>query len=427
MPPSNTNILNNRATFIIYGAVAVYAAAFQAQLPVQPYLIQSMSNDAVTVFTGLRTFIAVLQLFGSLLSGWLIDKMGARKVLLLSLGASALSYAITAKATTLTLVFIAQAPTLFQHAVLAARSYLTVVVPPGAQRAIVLGRITFAYAIGMVVGPSAGGFLAAFDVTYSALFAAAGSLASLVLVYLYLPEATLIDIGWPMEADGVTKRANEDEPTMMMTKVSVSNNNSTSSGGGGGGGGGYSALLAIPGVLPALCVKTIFYSSLAIFTSAFQLLALDRFKLDAATVGTILSVFGAFSIVGSTLVVPFVRSRMAPTQACIIAASIFSMTLFFFSAVTTTEHIFLLTIPQAISSVLFTTINSGEMSGLVPQNLQGSLHAADMALSSGLRIVSPVLSAFLIFYAGFYSIGITTGTLMLLVAVLFSMGIGTTD
>jgi predicted MFS family arabinose efflux permease len=408
MPPSQ---LNTRATFIIYGAVAVYAAAFQAQLPVQPFLIQSMSNDAVTVFTGFRTFIAILQLFGSLLSGWLIDKMGARKVLLLSLGASALSYVITAKATTLTLVFIAQAPTLFQHAVLAARSYLTVLVPPGPQRAIVLGRITFAYAIGMVIGPSAGGFLAAFDVTYSALFAAAGSLASLVLVYLYLPEATLIDIG-PMEADGVTKRANEDGVT----------NTTTSS-----GGGGYTALLAIPGVLPALCVKTIFYSSLAIFTSAFQLLALDRFKLDAATVGTILSVFGAFSIVGSVFVVPYVRPRMAPTQACIIAASIFSLTLFFFSAVTTTEHIFILTVPQAISSVLFTTINSGEMSGLVPQNLQGSLHAADMASSSCLRIVSPVLSAFLIFYAGFYSIGITTGILMFLVAALFSFGIGTTD
>ena len=416
MSPSSSSKLagsaagaSSYATWIVYGAVAIYAAAFQAQLPVQPFLIKTLSDDAVTAFTSLRTFIAVLQLFGSLLSGWLIDRMGARKVLLLSIGASTLSYAITARATTLPLLYIAQIPTLFQHAVLAARAYMTTIVPVGAARATVIGRITFAYAVGMVVGPTAGGFLAAYHVTYSAIVAAVGSAASFIIIWAYLPEAS-----WMMiEGEGGATVADDELPN--KPKISFES------------GGGYAALLAIPGVIPALAVKSMFYSSLAIFTSAFQLLSVEHFRLSASTLGTILSVFGATSIVGSTIVVPYVRSRMAPTPACIIAAAIFSVSLFSFSAVSTTLEIYILTVPQAISSVLFTTINSGEMSGLVPRSLQGSLHAADMALSSGLRIVSPLLSALLISHAGVFSIGISSGSLMFFVAVLLTAGVGTAE
>lgn len=383
------------AASVVYASIAIYAACFQAQLPVQPFLVERMSGDAVAAFTGLRTFIAILQLMGSILSGYLIDRMGARKVLLLSLISSSLSYAIIAKASTLTLLFIAQAPTLFQHAVLAARAYMTTVVPAGAARATVLGRINICYGIGMVAGPTLGGLLAGIDITYSALFAAGCSLASVVLVWLYLPEAA-VEI----------HDTNESTPHSKSV--------------------GYGALLSIPRLIPALAVKSIFYAALAIFTSAVQLLSLERFALDATAMGQVLSIFGFFSIVTSSLI-PFVRERLSATPALILSSAIFAISLFAFSFASTPEHIFMLTVPQAISSTLFTIIYSGELSGLGPSNIQGSLHAADMALSSGFRIVSPLFSALLIRHVGFASIGYATGSLTLLVAALLAGGIGTAD
>lgn len=386
------------ATSVVYASVVIYAACFQAQLPVQPYLVQGLSDDAVSAFTSLRTFIAILQLIGSLLSGYLIDRMGARRVLLLSLVSSSLSYAITAKASTLPLLFVAQAPTLFQHGVLAARAYMTTIVPAGAARATVIGRINICYGIGMIAGPYLGGLLAAYDITYSALFAAIGSMASVVLVLLYLPD-NAVDI------------CDASPPHSKSVDTSAV---------------GYGALLSIPRIIPALAVKSILYAALAIFTSAVQLLSLERFALDAAAMGQVLSFFGFFSILASSLV-PVVRARMAPTTALILSSSIFAISLLAFSSASKPEHIFLLTVPQAISSTLFTIINSGELSGLCPSTIQGSLHAADMALSSGLRIISPIASALLIRHLGFASIGYATGSLALLVAALLAGGIGTAD
>jgi OCT family organic cation transporter-like MFS transporter 18 len=55
-------------------------------------------------------------------------------------------------------------------------------------RAKVLSRLGFSYGIGMVVGPSLGGFIATyFDEQSAALFAAAGSFLSVILVVIFIP------------------------------------------------------------------------------------------------------------------------------------------------------------------------------------------------------------------------------------------------
>merc|ERR550519_2702790 len=56
------------------------------------------------------------------------------------------------------------------------------------ERANVLARLGFSYGIGMVVGPTLGGFITSnFDEQTSALFAAFGSLLSIILVLTFIP------------------------------------------------------------------------------------------------------------------------------------------------------------------------------------------------------------------------------------------------
>lgn len=392
----------SRALLVLYAAIVVYAATFQAQLPVQPFLVKSLSTSAVESFTSLRTFIAVLQLLGSLLSGWLIDRVGARNVLLLALGASALSYAITARATTLALLFAAQVPTVFQHAVLAARAYATTVVPAGDARALVLGRITFAYGVGMLVGPSAGGVLASIDLTLAAAASAVGALAAAVFVWALLPEAEASGGGGALKEHG--------------------------GGGAAGDAGGYARLLGVAGVAPALAVKAIFVLALAVFQGAFSLLAFDRFALDAAGMGAILAWVGALSAVGSTVVVPLVAARgWGATRACVGAAAALAASLAAFAAATTQTHLFLLCVPQTLAAVVFQTLNAAALSALVPAALQGALHAADMAISSGLRIAAPAAAAALITRIGYWSVGVFTGAAAAAVALLLGAGVGTAE
>jgi MFS family permease len=111
-----------------------------------------------------------------------------QKLLLTSLIASALCYGITSIATDITLLYIAQLPTLAQHAVLSARAHISYT-SKDAELTSMLGYISAAYGIGVVIGPALGGELANRSLFLAAGLAAVGSLLSAVLLWLWLPEA----------------------------------------------------------------------------------------------------------------------------------------------------------------------------------------------------------------------------------------------
>jgi MFS family permease len=87
---------------ILYLNVALYAAAYQMQQPSQPFMVESLSKSNGTFDYGLfRSYFQGLQVVGSLIAGYLIDRLGAKWVIALTFFVSALSYQMTAFATTL--------------------------------------------------------------------------------------------------------------------------------------------------------------------------------------------------------------------------------------------------------------------------------------------------------------------------------------
>ena len=91
-----------------------------------------------------------------LLSGVLSDSFGAKALLALSLSSSALSYALSASATSIWFLYVARVPTILQHAMLASR----IIVSEDARekdRASALGYCMVAYGCGFAVGPALGG------------------------------------------------------------------------------------------------------------------------------------------------------------------------------------------------------------------------------------------------------------------------------
>ena len=170
-----------RSLALIYLVIVLYAVAFMSQQPVQQFHVVNLGGESNSSFLYLRSFFACAQFAGSLISGALVDRFGAKNALLLSFASGAASYALTAAASSLTMLFVAQVPTIFLHAMLAARAFITAYVPEE-ERAVALGRLIVAYGIGMVVGPALGGYLASVSLTLAALGAAALSVCSAACV-----------------------------------------------------------------------------------------------------------------------------------------------------------------------------------------------------------------------------------------------------
>lgn len=78
-----------------------------------------------------------------------MDKYGAKSVLVVSFAASAAVYGMTAAATSMTLLYASSFPAVLQHAMLAARVWVTNACAPE-QRAAWLGYIGMAYSVGTV-------------------------------------------------------------------------------------------------------------------------------------------------------------------------------------------------------------------------------------------------------------------------------------
>jgi OCT family organic cation transporter-like MFS transporter 18 len=198
MPIDSTDAI----LWITYTNIVLYALCYQLQRPVEPYLIESLteqekaegllsSTSSVNqTYGNLQSFFSFCQMFGSPLVGILLDRIGIRKTSCVVFVASALSYAILASASDLTLLFVSKIPTVFQAAFLVAQATAaTTTGDNAALRAAALGRMTTAYTIGATIGPALGGYLAGQgDFYIGAKLAVAGSLLSAILSLMYLPD-----------------------------------------------------------------------------------------------------------------------------------------------------------------------------------------------------------------------------------------------
>ena len=69
---------------VIYINIVLYATCFQLQRPLEPFMIQNLQSgatdsDAVALeYAKLQSFFSMIQMFGSLIVGGMIDKVGVR-------------------------------------------------------------------------------------------------------------------------------------------------------------------------------------------------------------------------------------------------------------------------------------------------------------------------------------------------------------
>ena len=125
---STSASVNNTVLWVTYINIVLYALCYQLQRPVEPFLIQSLSEasgdaDSVNQTYGkLQSFFNTVQTIGSPLVGILLDRIGIRKTSALVFLASGLSYAILAASHDLGTLFWSKVPTVLQAAFLVAQA-----------------------------------------------------------------------------------------------------------------------------------------------------------------------------------------------------------------------------------------------------------------------------------------------------------------
>ncbi|MDB4987390.1 MAG: hypothetical protein JWN04_2568 [Myxococcaceae bacterium] len=186
-PPSRNPII-----FVLL-TVLIDTIGFGIIMPVLPQLLMKIAAvdlaGAARLGGQLLVVFAALQfLFGPVMGG-LSDRFGRRPVLLISLIAFSLNYALMGFAQNLTWLFLGRALTGMAGAVYApANAYVADVTPPE-ERAKSFGLIGAMFGLGFIVGPALGGWLG--EIGPRAPFFAAAGLAALNFVYgvFVLPES----------------------------------------------------------------------------------------------------------------------------------------------------------------------------------------------------------------------------------------------
>lgn len=182
----------NPVIFVLL-TVLIDTIGFGIIMPVLPQLIMEIADVdlagaarlgglMLVVFAGLQF------LFGPVM-GNLSDRFGRRPVLLISLIAFSVNYALMGLAPSLTWLFIGRALTGIAGAVYAPASAYVADVTPPEKRAQSFGLVGAMFGLGFIVGPALGGFLGEYGPR--APFFAAAALAALNFVYglIVLPES----------------------------------------------------------------------------------------------------------------------------------------------------------------------------------------------------------------------------------------------
>jgi DHA1 family tetracycline resistance protein-like MFS transporter len=191
VPTAQARPARSPLTFVLL-TVLIDTMGFGIILPVLPQLIMEIGGldvaSAARVAGFLLVTFAVLQfLFGPVM-GNLSDAYGRRPVLLTSLLAFGVNYALMGFAPTLAWLFVGRALTGMAGAVYAAANAYVADVSPPEKRAQSFGMVGAAFGLGFILGPATGGLLG--EAGPRAPFFAAAALAGVNFVYglVVLPE-----------------------------------------------------------------------------------------------------------------------------------------------------------------------------------------------------------------------------------------------
>jgi MFS family permease len=379
--------------WVTYINIVLYALCYQLQRPVEPFLVQQLSdsaddaNEVAKNYGQLQSFFSIVQTIGSPIVGILLDRIGIRLASAIVFSASALSYAILAVASDMNLLFCSKIPTALQAAFLVAQAVAaTSTAGSESARAQALGRMTTAYTIGATLGPALGGYLASTgDLYIGAKLAVLGSLVSVVLSLQFYPSQPRLSES--SKGGGVVEK---NRSFMQELKHA-------------------SAIAVRPVLWPLLSVKVMGGVTSSMHSTALPMVLTQDLKFDPASLGMTYSANSAavalFGVIGMAPLTRALGASIMTWMGLFTRAILgFAIALVVSTAYVSTEPVMLqlvlVSVLHGLASHALATGLTTQTTGAVDKQEQGALLGLEHAFFSLARIGGPALGTALLVSGG---------------------------
>jgi DHA1 family tetracycline resistance protein-like MFS transporter len=354
----------HRAVPIVLAAVMIDTIGFGIVMPVFPKLITTLGHVDLEQATRIAGYMLVVfalsQFFAGPVLGNLSDRFGRRPVLLASMLAFGVDYALMALAPTLAWLFLGRAIAGVAGAVYGPASSVLADVTPPEKRSGVFGYMGAAFGIGFVIGPALGGLLAGFGPR--APFVAAGVLA--------LINATVMLLAMPETLDPGNRR-----PFKLRDAHIV---------------GAFRPLFEAGNAAPLLAAWFIWQLAHMVYPATWSFWAAIRFDWDARAIGWSLAFVGlVMAVVQGGLTGPLI-ARLGERRAVVVGLACAGLAFLCFAFVTQSWQAYVLFLVSAMSGLIFPAMN-GLLSRMVDASHQGSLQGGIGSMGSVSSIVGPLL------------------------------------
>ena len=262
--------MNKKAFFILSIALVVVMFGFGMVIPIFPFYIEELGAGGSELGLLVATSAFLEFTFGPLW-GSISDRFGRKPILMIGLVGYAISTFLFGISNQLWMLFAARALSgvLSSATITSAMAYVTDITTEE-NRGDGMGKIGAAMALGIMLGPGLGGWLAKGSLSRPFFIAAGMSILSLVVVWGFLPES-------------LSKEKIPFDHKLQLPQLKNL----------------WEAVLGPTGVL--FLLVALFSFALTNFEAVFGLYALDKFGFGPDQVGTILMVVAVVSTAGKAL------------------------------------------------------------------------------------------------------------------------------
>ncbi len=384
---------NKSSLLILFSVVVLDLIGFGIVIPILPFFAEQYGANA-TVLGLLLTSYAAMQFIFSPLWGKLSDRIGRKKVLLMTMCGAVLGMILLAFSNSLWMIFLGRILSgIFAANISVASAYVTDVTTPE-NRAKGMGLIGAAFGIGFILGPALGGILSTRDYDLLGIHFSKYTIPLLFAAFL-----GTLNVLYALAKLGESHPVHGEKPDHELRK----------------------AIFANAYVRKLCLINLVFTLAVTQLEATFAFFMMDRFHYDARHVAYIL-VMMAFIMVAiqggmiKRLVLKFGEKNLLLAGGLLLAGA--------FLFVPVSHLISLLLIPLAISSIgrgisqpsLMSLVSKG-----APDQLSGAVMGSFQAAASLARVIGPTMAGFL--YDRGQSIPyLLAGGLMILVFIL-SLGI----
>jgi DHA1 family tetracycline resistance protein-like MFS transporter len=356
---------------VIFITIFIDLVGFGIVMPVLPFYVEGSRFNATPRDVGLLfASYSVMQFFFAPVLGRLSDKHGRRRVLLISIIGTGISFLILGFATTLWMLFVGRIlDGITGGNISTAQAYIADSTTKE-NRAKGMGLVGAAFGLGFVFGPAIGGVLSHWGIGVPFFFAAGLAFANAVLLYFTLPETVTPD---------------------HPARVSAA-----------GGRSWHDVMKAIkqPKLGFVLTIYFLFIVAFSIMTTTFSLFTMFRFGYDASKTGYLFAyvgIIGAF--IQGGLIGRLVR-QFGEVALILVGASLFALSLFVIPF--TGPHTGLLALLAvggafAVGNSLATPSLTSLASKSVSEAEQGVVLGVTQSVASLARALGPSVQAVLIY------------------------------